>query len=172
MKIRWVFFYLCVLIPVLSLKAQLISSKLKITGLTCSACSYGTERSIRQLKFVENVKMDLNTHSAEVTFKKGETISIEKLVQKVYDAGFSVSEVRALWHFTNEKPSDKTWVSEGSTYYILNDLLPELTGDKEMTFVGEKYMNKKDYHLYQDKMKAITSMPGFSGLKGLYFVVF
>jgi copper chaperone CopZ len=172
MKIRHGLWLLCFLFSLTEVHAQIVSVRMKIIGLTCSACSFGTERSIRQLKFVDSVKMDLNTHASEITFKKGEPVSIDKLVQKVYDAGFSVGEVHATWHFTNEYVSDKSWTSDGSTYCVLNETVPELKGDKEMTFVAEKYMSKKNYSPYKPLITTWRSLPGFGNKVGVYFVVF
>ncbi|HXC05593.1 MAG TPA: heavy metal-associated domain-containing protein [Bacteroidia bacterium] len=172
MKIRFGIIVLFLFFSSPGINAQITSSRIKITGLTCSACSFGTEKSIRQLKFVDDVKMDLNTHSAEIIFKKGEPVSIDKLVQKVYDAGFSVAGVSVTWHFTDEKALNKTWVFEGNTYCILNDTLPVLAGNKEITFVAPKYMSKKEYLPYKEKIKQFESQPGLSGKKEPYFVLF
>jgi copper chaperone CopZ len=128
-----------------SASAQFKVAKLNVLGLTCSACSFGTEKSIRRLKFVEDVKIDLNTNIAEITFKKGEPVSIEQLVKKVYDAGFSVGKVSATYHFTNETLNGKSWKVGEDTYMNLSANAVDPKGDKELVFVGEKYMKKNEY---------------------------
>ncbi len=50
--------------------AQFISAIVGIDGLTCSACSYATEKSILKLIFVDSVYMELDKNIATVFFKK------------------------------------------------------------------------------------------------------
>ncbi|HEV7231814.1 MAG TPA: heavy metal-associated domain-containing protein [Bacteroidia bacterium] len=166
---------ICFLFFVLSLpaQAQIIRVKLNVIGLTCSACSFGTERSIRQLKFVDDVKMDLNSNIAEITFKKDIPVSVDQVVQKVYDAGFSVGKVLVLYAFTDEKLEGKEWKSGPDTYEILNTPPAALSGEKELTFVGEKYMPKKEYKQWKPLIDPITTINKVgSGSGHIYFVLF
>jgi copper chaperone CopZ len=151
--------------------AQFVTAKLQVIGLTCSACSFGTERSIRQLKFVEDVKMDLNSNLAEITFKKGEAVSIDKLVQKVYDAGFSVGKVVVIYQFSNEQLNGTWWTLGSDSYSFLDKTPAELKGALELTFVGEKFMPKKDYKKWKPLIDATKSLPGGSLNGHLYFIL-
>jgi copper chaperone CopZ len=168
---RSVFKYLFLLILSLPARAQFLSAKMQIIGLTCSACSFGTERSIRQLKFVEDVKMDLNSNLAEITFKKGEDVSIDKLVQKVYDAGFSVGKVFATYQFTTEKLNGTLWTGGSNSYSFLDKVPAELKGSMEFTFIGEKYMPKKEYKKWKPIIDATKSLPGAIPNGHLYFIL-
>ncbi len=153
------------------LSAQFLSARLQVIGLTCSACSFGTERSIRQLKFVEDVKMDLNSNLAEITFKKGEAVSIDKLVQKVYDAGFSVGKVLVSYQFGNEQLNGTLWTSGADSYSFLDKTPVELKGVMEFTFVGEKYMPKKEYKKWKPIIDATKALPGSNPNGHLYFIL-
>ncbi len=154
-----------------SLQAQFVSARLTIIGLTCSACSFGTERSLRQLPFVEDVKMDLNTNIASVIFKAGIPVSIEQLVQKVYDAGFSVGQVMAVYHFTTEILNGNAWQTGPDFYTLLNTAPADLKGDKELTFVAPKYMKKNEYKSYKPQVDAVNSLIGESRSGHRYFVL-
>jgi copper chaperone CopZ len=154
----------------LPVNAQFTSVKINVIGLTCSACSFGTERSIRQLKFVEDVKVDLNTNIAEITFKKGEPVYIDQIVKKVYDAGFSVGKVIATYHFTNETVNGKSWNVGEDTYMNLSTNAVDPSGDKEMTFVADKYMKKSDYKLYKPQIDAVKMMVKGNRSGHLYYV--
>jgi copper chaperone CopZ len=168
--IRFISKYMLLLLLALPMHAQLTSARLNVIGLTCSACSFGTERSIRQLKFVADVKIDLNSNVAEITFKKGEPVSIDQLVKKVYDAGFSVGKVVATYHFTDEILNGKSWAAGEDTYMNLsaNEVSP--TGDKELIFVAEKYMKKSDYKLYKPQIDAVQMLVKGNRNGHLYFV--
>jgi copper chaperone CopZ len=163
--IKSLFKYVFLLFLSLPMSAQFLSAKMQIIGLTCSACSFGTERSIRQLKFVEDVKMDLNSNLAEITFKKGETVSIDKLVQKVYDAGFSVGKVLVTYQFTNEKLNGTIWKEGTNSYSFLDKVPAALKGSMEFTFVGEKYKKWKPF------IDATKALPGESQNAHLYYIL-
>jgi copper chaperone CopZ len=135
-----VFLFLCGIA-----EARFTSVVLGIDGLTCSACSYGTERSIRKLDFVEDVKMELNKNTAEITFKKEKSISIDALVKKVYDAGFSVRSVDVVYHFDQPVSiSNHILQLDSSVVYVLQSGTSSLSGDVNMKFIKEKYVPKKE----------------------------
>ena len=48
---------------------QITSAEMQVTGLTCSMCSQATEKSIRTLSYVADVKPDLNRNLFVITFK-------------------------------------------------------------------------------------------------------
>jgi len=134
--------------------AQFVSAVIGIDGLTCSACSYGTERSIRKLDFVENVNMDLNKNLAQITFKKGSDVSIDALVRKVYDAGFSVRSVQAIYHF--DQPvniTDHIFKTGSATFYVLKSSGSTLSSDVSMNFIREKYVSKKELAKWKTELK-------------------
>jgi copper chaperone CopZ len=162
---------LCFLMLALPAQAQWVSAKLNIVGLTCSACSFGTERSLRQLKFVQDVKMDLNSNLADITFKPGEVVSVEQLIQKVYDAGFSVGKAVLVYHFTSEVAAGKSWKSGEDTYTLLNTEATELKGDKSFTFVGEKYMSKKDFKKWKASVSSDKASESGNKSGHHYFVL-
>jgi copper chaperone CopZ len=155
----------------MSVSAQFLSVKMNVVGLTCSACSFGTERSIRQLGFVQDVKMDLNSNIAEVIFKTGSAVSIEQLVQKVYDAGFSVGKVIARYQFTTETLNGNTWQNGADTYTLLNTAPADLKGEKELTFVAPRYMSKNDYKPYKPQVDAVNALLGTNRGGRRYFVL-
>jgi copper chaperone CopZ len=125
--------------------AQFTSAVLGVDGLTCSACSYGTERSIRKLYFVQDVKMELNKNTATITFKKDKDVSIDALVKKVYDAGFSVRFVEAVYHFDQPVTISNNLLKEqATTFYVLKTNTLSLSGDVTMHFISEKYIPKKE----------------------------
>ncbi len=85
---------------------QVKSVLLGIDGLHCSACSLSAEKLLLQLDFIKEVKMDLNKHVAEVTFKEGAGIDFAAMAAKVVDAGFSVRSLFVVYNFTNVSVAD------------------------------------------------------------------
>jgi copper chaperone CopZ len=136
------------LFPGAGLKAQFISARIGVDGLTCSACTRATELSLLNLAFVEYADMDLNNNTAFVMFRPGQPVDIQQLSQAVYDAGFSVRDLYAVFDFsgavavTSSGPcfsyDQKYYASPGSTS------LP-VSGRKELRFIGKKLCTKKTY---------------------------
>lgn len=135
--------------------AQINTVLLKVDGLTCSACSFATQKSILQLDFVEDIKMDLNSHIATITFKPGKKISIQQISKKVYDAGFSVGSMVAVFEFkSNEVSENICFEFEGDLYHF--EQMPEktiLNGVASIKFIGEKYMSKSEFKKWKKNLK-------------------
>lgn len=136
-----------ILISLFISKAQFISAIVGIDGLTCSACSFSTEKSIRKLIFVDSVYMELEKNIATVYFKKNTSVSIHSLAQKVVDAGFAVRSIHAIYDFKDLKITpDQCWEYENNIYhFIKTDKEQTLSGPTTIKFIGEKYMQKAEY---------------------------
>jgi len=61
--------------------------RLKVDGMTCSACSGAVENSIRNLKGVQSVSVALIQGAAEVTYFP-QTVTPEQIAEEVEDTGF------------------------------------------------------------------------------------
>ncbi len=155
MKIKFSFFIL--LLTLNSVKAQFSVARIKVDGLTCSACSYATQKSILELDFVDSVKMDLNTNLAVVTFKPSKKVDIQLLSKKVYDAGFSAGSLTAVFTFNSYKLSDTSCFEfEGDLYHFENQTGQTLNGPTTLKFIGKKYMDKTELKKWKD-VKTLNS---------------
>jgi copper chaperone CopZ len=130
-----------------SVKSQFISAIVGIDGLTCSACSYATEKSILKLIFVDSVYMELDKNIATVFFKKNTPVSIKSLSQKVYDAGFAVRSIHAI---VNIEPTtitnDYCLILENNLYHFIKiEGEKKLSGPTSIKFIGEKLMQKNEF---------------------------
>ena len=130
-----------------SVKAQFISAIVGIDGLTCSACSYATEKSIQKLIFVDSVYMELDKNIATVFFKKNIPVSIKSLSQKVYDAGFAVRSIHAIVNFEPTTiTNDYCLIFENNLYHFIKiEGEKKLSGPTSIKFIGEKMMQKNEF---------------------------
>ncbi|HJP63989.1 MAG TPA: hypothetical protein VJ844_11120, partial [Mucilaginibacter sp.] len=53
-------FLVLILFSATAAKAQFTKAELQVSGLTCSMCSKATEKSLRTLGFIDDIKADLN----------------------------------------------------------------------------------------------------------------
>ena len=127
--------------------AQFKSAVIGVDGLTCSACSFATQKSLLELKSVDSVYMQLEQNTATVFFKTGEKVSVKDLAKKVTDAGFSVRSITATIEIKelNVTPG-YCWNYENDTYHLKKlDASTKLNGDVQFIFIGKRYMSATEY---------------------------
>jgi copper chaperone CopZ len=153
------------ILAVFPLSAQFISATVRIDGLTCSMCSNSVEKLIRKLDFVEDVKMDLNSNIAELSFKKGSKVEISKVASAVKDAGYSVGFLKASFYFDSLSVYDGFLFSfENNSYRFVSSGEKILNGLVTIQFLGKNFQEKKEFaatlslyrtYLAEDKKKNV-----------------
>src|ERR1700761_9301437 len=120
--------FVALLVTTISIaKAQFTKAELQVSGLTCSMCSNATEKSLRKLDFIGDIKTDLNRNLFIITFKKDAVVNLDQISQKVQSAGFSVNSLKATFNFANVKVSNNYRFNyNGTLYDFLN------VGDKTL----------------------------------------
>ena len=69
---------------------------LRVTGMTCSACSTTVERVLKAVPGVKHVTISLTTGDAVVEAKDESTLQAEALVEAVEGAGFEAVEIKEV----------------------------------------------------------------------------
>ncbi|MEO6883509.1 MAG: heavy metal-associated domain-containing protein [Bacteroidia bacterium] len=147
--------------------AQIKYAQVGVNGLTCSACTRSVEMSIRKLDFVKDVQMDLKNTEGKIIFKEGKTVSMEKIAQAVYDAGFSVRYLKAAFVFDHLSISEGfTYTFENSFYQFVGVETKKLNGEVILTFLGKKYLDRKGYKKWEDTLKPSSA----NANKSVYYV--
>ena len=128
-------------------KAQFKSAVIGVDGLTCSACSFATEKSLLKLQTIDSVYMQLEENTATVFFKLGAKINMNDVAKKVVDAGFSVRNLIALVNVGELKLApDFCWSYENDVYHFVKiTAAAELKGDVHLQFIGDKFMPAKEF---------------------------
>jgi Cu+-exporting ATPase len=62
---------------------------LKISGMTCDHCAKTVEKSIKALKGISQVHVDLATQNAEVSYSS-ESVSLDQIKRAITEAGYQV----------------------------------------------------------------------------------
>jgi copper chaperone CopZ len=147
-------------------RAQFKFAVIGVDGLTCSACSYATEKSLLKLETIDSVHMQLQENTATVFFKPGKKVDMTAVSKKITDAGFSVRSLTASADVGQLKVTpDYCWVYENDVYHFIQLAADkELTGLVQLKFVGDKFMSPKEFKkwkLYCKNacMPAITPAP-------------
>lgn len=140
------FLFLFLFLSLSSVSAKIKYALVGINGLTCSACSYATEKSIRKLDFVQDVKIELNSNVATITFVQGKSIDLDALAQKVKDAAFSVRNINLVLELDSVKIESETLLQVDRLYFRFLQVKPqELKGEVNVRLIGRKFMSKAEY---------------------------
>jgi len=120
-------------------KAQFTKAELQVSGLTCALCAKATEKSLRTLPFVGDIKPDLMRNIFVITFKNGQPVSFDQICKKVQDAGFFVNSLKATFNFENVKVANNTFSYGGDTFQLMNGADKTLNGPVAVTIVDKGF---------------------------------
>jgi copper chaperone CopZ len=136
-------------------KAQFTKAELQVSGLTCSMCSKATEKSLRTLNFIGDIKADLNRNVFVITFKKDVPVSLDQISKKVQNAGFFVNNLKATFNFDNVKVNNNAFSYGGDSYRLVNGDGKTLAGPVMVTVVDKGFAPASVYKKYNtDKAEA------------------
>ncbi len=156
---RIVYNLLCCLFLTVAAKAQIKSAVIGVDGLTCSACSFATEKSLLKLGTIDSVFMQLEENTATVFFKKNTKVNMTDVARKVVDAGFSVRSMTALINVGQlHVTPDYCWNYQDDIYHFVKmDEPKELNGEVHLKFIGEKFMSSKEFKKWKLYSKTTCS---------------
>lgn len=130
--------------------AQFISAQVGISGMTCPACTRSVEKNLRKLDFISDVKMNLKEANGKILFKEGKSVSIEKVARAVENAGYSVNNLNAVFHFQQLEVSDNfCYTSSSALFQFVKVGNRTLSGDTELKVVGKSFMDHKAYKTWE-----------------------
>ena len=151
--------YIILLLATVSVaKAQFTKAELQVSGLTCSLCARSTEKSLKALPFVSEIKPDLMRNLYVITFKNDVPVDFDMISKKVKGSGFSVNYLKTTFNFDNTKVADNTFTYGDNTYKLLNADKP-LTGPVSLTIVDQGFAPKSvtKKHLGKDPVVPATA---------------
>src|ERR1700733_3187014 len=118
-------------------RAQFTKAELQVSGLTCSLCAKATEKSLRTLPFIGEIKPDLVRNVFVISFKSGLPVNFDLLNKKVQDAGFFVNDLKVTFNFDNTKVVGNQFNYGGDTYQLVNGNNKPLSGQVAVTIVDK-----------------------------------
>jgi copper chaperone CopZ len=128
--------------------AQFIKAELQVNGLTCSLCSKATEKSLRTLDFIGDIKVDLNRNIFLLSFKKDAPVNLDQISKTVESAGFFVNNLKATFNFDNVKILNNYFSYTGNTYHLINAGNKALSGPIAFTIVDKGFAPVSVYKKY------------------------
>ncbi len=115
-------------------------------------CSKSVHSALSSLIFIDSIKVDLESTSFNVVFKKGETVDLNKMKAKIEGAGFSVGELNASFNFTQQKVSNGSFFEHEQCVYHFIDVKEQvLNGEVSFKIMDKGFMSKKDFSKQKKK---------------------
>jgi len=140
-------FFASLLCTITIAKAQFTTAELQVSGLTCALCSKATEKSLKTLPFIGDIKPDLVHNVFVITFKNGQPVSFDLISKKVQDAGFFVNSLKATFNFSKVDIKDNRFIYGTDNFEIINGAGKPLSGALALTLIdkgfGSKALTKK-----------------------------
>ena len=160
MKIFKIFTILLVLTTGLA-NAQFTKAELQVSGLTCAICSKATEKSLKTLPFISEIKTDLIRNVFILTFNNDIPVNFEQIGKKVKDAGFFVNSLKASFNFDNVKLTDNQFSYGDDTYQLMNGKDNPLNGVVALTIIDKGFAPKSVSKKYLSQ--AAVTVPSKTG---------
>ncbi|HEY1010353.1 MAG: heavy-metal-associated domain-containing protein [Daejeonella sp.] len=154
-----------------SAQAQFIKADVQVSGLTCSMCQLATEKALKTLDFVSDIKPDLNKNVYVVTFKKDKNVNLDQIKNKVKGAGFSVSKLVATVNFDDVKITNNfQYKYRGNTYQFVNVPAKNLNGLTRITLLDKGFIPDNNFKKNVSEIKAPGYKTGQLGGARVYHV--
>ena len=128
--------------------SQSFYSNLKATGLTCSMCSYSTQKSLEKLDFIKSITPDLEATSFKLEFKDDAFVDFDLIQEKVDDAGFFVGSIEIVFNYNLKSENDEHNLINENLFHIFSDQNVETN---VFTLVDKNFIRKKDYEIISGK---------------------
>ena len=122
--------------------AQFTKAELQVSGLTCALCAKATEKSLKTLPFIGDIKPDLMRNIFILTFKSGDVVNFDQISKKVQDAGFFVNSLKVTVDFNHIKVDGGHFTYGGSAFQLMNGSEKELNGPIALTIVDKGFAPK------------------------------
>lgn len=141
-------------------KAQFTKAELQVSGLTCALCAKATEKSLKTLPFIGDIKPDLMRNIFVLTFKNGETVNFDEIGKKVKDAGFFVNSLKIMLDFNNIKIDAGRFTYGGDNFQVMNASQKPLSGPVEVTIVDQGFAPKSVSKKYMGQVADASGKAG------------
>jgi copper chaperone CopZ len=120
-------------------RAQFTKAELQLSGLSCALCARATEKSLKDLPFISDIKPDLMRNIFVITFKNGIPVNFDQISKGVHDAGFFVSSLKVTFNFDNVKVAGNHFSYDGDTFELMNNDDKSLSGTVAVTIIDKGF---------------------------------
>ena len=96
------------MIKLILILISLNTASLKVTGLTCSMCSFSVQKGLEKVQSIKSIEPNLEETTFEITFKDDIFIDFNLIENAILDAGFFIDKESVKVNLTNNN-NFNTW---------------------------------------------------------------
>ena len=115
----------------------------QVKGIVCSFCSYGTEKNLSKLSFLDSTKMggdgvmtDIKTGQTTLALKEGEAIDFDGIYKAVKEGGYEPVSIHFRLSGEVKSHENKYLIASNHdrNFLITGDAVPSLNDGESVTF--------------------------------------
>jgi len=147
----------------LAAAGQIRSVTVQVGGLTCAMCSRAVQKSMEKVAFIKQVQPNFKTQEYTITFREGQSISLDEIKKSIEGAGFSVARFQLSAQFDNMIIRAGQPLALGAQhFYILNTADETLDGVRTLVIVEKGFLTAKGLKNYcgTGKLKCLEPARG------------
>lgn len=146
--------YLFFLLSGLNSFAQFPKAELVASGLTCSMCSFSTQKQLMKLPFIDSIGTDLEHTTFLLYFKKDAAIDVDQIKKKVEDAGFSVASLKLTYDFKNHSfQANHHLQFNDFAFHVLQFPSELISGQYQIRVIDKGFVTDKEFKHFQKLLK-------------------
>ena len=154
MKIK--FFTIIFILFTFETQAQLQWTTIGIDGLTCSQCFYSVVQSIRNMRSVQQVEMNLNNSEARVTQNIEGYSQILQLGEQVNNAGFTVRFLTITLKIDSTFDIAASKInSQVGTLVLLDNTIIQRDSTYTFQIIDKRYCKKNTYKRWSSYINSL-----------------
>ena len=96
------------MIKIFLILISLNTASLKVTGLTCSMCSFSVQKGLEKIQSIKTIEPNLEETTFEIIFKDDVFVDFNLIENAVLDAGFFIDKKSTTVNLTNNN-NFNTW---------------------------------------------------------------
>ena len=155
-----------------SASGQILQIALGVDGLTCPMCSRGVEKSLLKLTFIEKVEMDLEKTEATIYVKKNVAVSLNDIVKKVCDAGFSTRFLKIQMNMAMVNQPTPSCLNYGGISYIISGSGKiNLTGNVWLRIADKQFMNPREFQAFENMVTSSDTICSSENFREAHHVI-
>ena|ERR1700761_641622 len=139
--------------------AQFTRAELQVSGLTCALCANATQKALKKLPFISDIKPDLIRNVFVLTFN-GQPVDFDLISKKVQDAGFFVNSFKTTFNFDKVSVASNSFSYDGNTYEVVNAAGKAFTGPVMLTIIDKGFAPRSVSKKY---LAQVSDVPAKSG---------
>ena len=129
--------------------AQFAKAELQVNGLTCSMCSFATQKQLQTIEFIDSIGIDLNYATFILYFKTDVAVNSDLIRSKVEDEGFAVGSLTFINSFIGLSVENNVQLELKKNLYQFMEVSSQtLNGELRIRIIDKGFLPEREFRKY------------------------